>query len=148
MRYAFLKKRDRALIEFGPLFRQGDADDPPVSGISLSGGQFFFFQPVYDTGQVAHRDHHLFADLAEREASGVSEGCHDIELGQGEIQPLQVVLKPFIGCEIKAQKANPQTGRVACKEWSFVRRHDAPFKLKGYKIATTTLSEILALAGY
>ncbi len=89
---AFLEKWDRAFIEFVSLICQHDADYPPVTRVSFTGNQSLFLQPVYDAGQVAYSDHHLFTNLTERKPPSVADGRQNIELGWGEMQPLQIIL--------------------------------------------------------
>lgn len=94
-------------MEPGALLRQPDADYAPVVGVPLARDQSLFLQPVDDAGQVAHRHHHFFADLAEGKAAGVADGCQDVELGRGQIELFQVILQSLVGKEIEAQKADP-----------------------------------------
>ena len=76
--------------------------------VSFTGDQSFFLQPVHNAGQVADRDHHLFADLAEGKTAGVTDSGQDIELGRGETQLFQIVLQFLVRNEIETQKAQKE----------------------------------------
>jgi hypothetical protein len=101
--------------------------------VPLANDQPFFFQPIDDTGQVAHRDHHLFADLAERQLAGVADGGQDVKLRRREVKPLQIVLEFFVGDKIETQKPDPEARGVTRKKRSLVRQHGKKFSRDGDK---------------
>ncbi len=133
MRDAFFEERNGTFVELAAFFCQSNAYDPPIIGVSFACHQTFLFQSVDDAGQIAYGDHHLLSDLAEWEAAGIAESCQNIELRRGEAQLFQAVLQFFVGDEIKAQKADPQTCAIAREEGSLAGRHEKKFRLKDDK---------------
>jgi len=129
----FLKERNRALIKLGPLIRQHHVHHAPVVFIPFAHDHFFLFEPVDDARQVAHRDHHLRADFAERQSPGVTDGREHVKLRRRQTGLFQLGFQLLMRKETEAQEANPKAGRVGCKEGTLVNGHAGQFIHSGAK---------------
>src|SRR5581483_1871730 len=133
LRDALFEHGNRIAIDFRALVGERDAHHAPVARVALADDEFFLLEAVDDAREIADRYHHLFADLAEREAASVADCREHVKLRRCQVETLQLVLEFFIRNEIEAQKAHPQAGRVPREKGMRIYGHAKKLRLRGTK---------------
>src|ERR1043166_3468962 len=133
LRDALFEHRNRVAIDFQAFVGEHDTHPAPVVGVALAYDELFLLEAVDDAGQIADSDHHLLADLAEREAAGVADRREHVELRRGQVETLEIALEFFFRNEIEAEKTHPQAGRVPGEKGMRINRHAKKSRLRGHK---------------
>ena len=107
---AFFEQGNCRFVKLGALIGKHNVDDPAIALVALTHNQLLFFETIDNTGEITNGHHHLGADLAERQAAGITDRRQDVKLGWGDPDFSQSFLELLMRYEPKTEEADPEAG--------------------------------------